>query len=457
LRAVITSSGRSIQYALHIASIAFIAVVAGVLLILQPFPVLHDYPEWMYQGYIAYSLLTDGTPFSGLYQFVHVPVPNAISQSVIAALNVFTSPVAAGKIWLAFYFILASVIGIIATRSHRYGGSLQLIFTLSIVLGPGFWNGYINFQFGLLFFALYLIWAQRGAGFVLVFSLLIYFSHASVFAGFVCYVFASEVFTRRRLSVFLALSPSLILLLWYTATKLSADGGLNESVGSLVQWAQYKLYTLAKQGPFHNFIQTDGESLLATVHGLYLTGFAINFLVALLIGVWLLITVVSVVRRQDTVWRADLLKAASVPAVVITLIVLLVAWLLAGKNNFGVVNLGERFLVVALMLLILHVQCPDWVRRTWAALCVVIGIVTLGSLLILSRETGIYTVDRSADSAELENYVGDIYSNSRHKYFNHRLFIYANLGQYLTDPQDFASPPPIDHQSSIVRVVPTSK
>ncbi len=435
----------------------FILAVAVVLLVVQPFPVLHDYPEWMYQGYIAWSLLSAETTFTGLFELVPVPVPNAISQSAIAVLNFFTSPVAAGKIWLALYFLLAAVIGIVATRSHRHSGSMHLIFTLSIVFGPGFWNGYINFQFGLLFFALYIINTRKSAGYVLLFSVLIYFSHASVFAGFVCYVIVSEWFALRRARVFLALLPGLLLLLWYSFAKFSTADGKNESVGSLFQWAQYKFYTVAKQGPFHNFIQPDGESLLSSVHGLYLAGFAINFLTALLIGLWLLVIFASIVRQRDVEIADERRSVANVSAILVTVAVLLIAWLLAGKNTFGVVNLGERFLVVALMLMIVHLQCPDWIRKCWQSLCIVVGIVTLSSLMVLSRGIGVYTVERSASTSELESYVGDIYKNSRHKYFNHRVFIYANLGQYLIDPAVHASPPPIDHQSSIVRMRKSDK
>ncbi len=407
----------------------------------------------MYQGHIAWSLLTGGTTFSSFFELVQVPVPNAISQSAIAVLNVFTSPVVAGNIWLGLYFILALVVGIIASRSHPDGGSMHLIFTFAIVFGPGFWNGYINFQFGLLFFALYCVCARRSVGSVLLFSLLIYFSHASVFAGFVCFVIASEWFAQRRLQVFTALLPGLLLLLWYSVAKLSVDGGQNESVVSVSQWAQYKIYTMAKQGPFHNFIQPDGESLLAAVHGLYIAGFVINFLVALLIGLWMLFACVSIVRRQNESLITELRSVTNVPAILITTGALVVAWLLAGKNTFGVVNLGERFLVVALMLMLLHFQCPEWIRKIWLSFCIVVAVFTLCCLVVVSRGIGIYTADRSAGALELESYVDDIYKNSRHKYFNHRIFIYANLGQYLIDPAKYTSPPPIDHESSIVRML----
>jgi len=48
--------------------------------------------------------------------------------------------------------------------------------------------------------------------------------------------------------------------------------------------------------------------------------------------------------------------------------------------------------------------------------------------------------------------VRDIYGNSRHKYFNHRLFIYANLGQALHEADPNVAPLPVDHESSIVRM-----
>lgn len=423
-------------------------MIGFVLLFVQPFPVLHDYPEWMYQGYIVFSFLGGADTFTGIYELIPVPVPNAISQAAIAVLNSIVSPVMAGKIWLALYFVFAAFVAVFATRSRINNGAMYLIFTVAIVFGPGFWNGYINFQFGLLFFALFVSFRSPSLICVFIFSILIYFSHASVFAGFVCYVIASEVFAHRRAAVSIVLLPSIALLIWYSVTKLIVEGGQNEGVGSVVQWVQYKFYTLAKQGPFHNFIQPDGESLLASLHGLYMAGFVINFLVAMLIGLWLLVCGWKIIRRQNITLIDD---AGLNAAIIATVLVLLLAWLLAGKNSFGVVNLGERFLIVAIVLLIVRVRCPEWITNAWVSLCVLTGIVTLGSLLILSGSSEAYSVDRSADTTELENYVDDIYKNSRHKYFNHRLFIYANLGQYLTDPGKFSRPPPIDHQSSIVR------
>ena len=424
----------------------FVLALGVILLVIQPFPVLHDYPEWMYQGHIVYSLLSGENPsLNMLYEWVPVPVPNTISQLVIGLLNFTVSPVMAGQIWLAVYLLLAIVSGYLASKDHVHAGSVFWLFTVTIAFGPGFWNGYINFQFGLLLFALFVaVGLRRSLAWVFVFSVLIYFSHASVFAGFVCFVVLAELFNQRRLTTLLALLPGLVLLLWYTMTRFAEGTGKNVALESVSQWIQYKFYTLAKLGPFHNFIRPDGESLLASVHGLYMAGFAVNFVIAMLVGVWLLFIAWQMIRRTDSRLHYSLLFTA---------IVLMLAWLLAGKNSFGVVNLGERFLIVAMMLLIMQIQCPDWIRKSWVALTAVVGVVTLVTLVVLSGYSDKnYTVARSAATTELESYVDDIYQNSRHKYFNHRLTIYASLGQYLATPEAFDKPPLIDHESSIVRI-----
>lgn len=432
-----------------------------VLLLIQPFPVLHDYPEWMYQGHIVWSLLSDAlagpgntsasySTYAGYYEVVPVPVPNAITQVGVALLNMLVTPVWAGKIWLGVYILLALVTAFISFRGHRISGAKQFIFLLTIAFGTGFFNGYLNFQFGVILFTLFVATgSRRSIAWLFIFSLLIYFSHASVFAGFVIYVVISEIFNQRRVTAFFALLPSLLMLLWYTAVKIQTDGEFNAGVGSAMRWVQYKIYTLAKQGPFHNFILPDGQSLLADLHVVYLVGFAINFLVAILIGSWLLSIGWNYLQRTKNNSHGD----AGSHALIATVAILLVLWLLSGTNTLGVVNLGERFLIVALILLLLQLEMPPPQAYIWTLVCFLSASVTVLSLLTLSRSTEIYSVDRSADSAEVTSFVDNIYSNSRHKHFNHRIFIYANLGQYLLQPDEFESPPPVDHESSIVRML----
>ncbi len=431
-------------------------MVGLVLLVWQPFPVLHDYPEWMYQGHIFWSLLSGESTYMGLYEVVPVPVPNAITQIAIALLNIVVSPIWAGKIWLAVYLLLALVTSVAATRRRdtsierqSTGGARQLLFLLIIAFGPGFFNGYINFQFGVLLLALFVIVNARSSVlWILLFSVLLYFSHASVFAGFIIYVVLYELLDQRRVTAFVALMPSVAMLFWYSSVKIMANDGFNTGVGSWMQWLQYKIYTLAKQGPFHNLIQPDGQSFLADLHAIYLIGFGVNFVVAILIGCWFL-SIAWMLLRRKTVSNFD----SGPSAVLISVAILLVMWLIAGSNTFGVVNLGERFLIVALLLLLLQVEMPRWLVNSWTALCFVGGVITLLSLLALGNSAERYVAERSAELTDLNSYVDDIYESSRHKYFNHRLFIYANLGQYLMDPQQFEVPPGVDHESSIIRII----
>lgn len=436
----------------------YLGVIAVVLLLLQPFPVLHDYPEWMYQGHIVYSLITGASRYADMYELVNNPVPNALSQAGIALLNHVVSPVVAGKFWLAVYLLLAALTGILVGRKCH--AVVQVLFIFCIALGSGFWNGYINFQFGLLFFTLFVLSnkATHSVWRILAFSVVIYFSHASVFAAFVIYVAACSFVPERRVTALLALVPTLVLLLWYSVVRVLADSSYNTSVGSLMQWLQYKIYTMAKQGPFHNFILADGQSFLGDVNYLYVTGFVLNFIVVVLIGVWMLFVAWRFIRHQLATKKSKPDHAAHVDketpvhsSVLITVIILLVLWLIAGKNSFGVVNLGERFLVLALLLLLVKTEYPKWIASIWAVLCIGVGFLTLGSLLLLSQSTESYAVQHNAADTELEKYVEDIYRNSRHKYFNHRLFIYADLGHYLRDVDQFDIPPPFDHESSIVR------
>jgi len=180
-------------------------------------------------------------------------------------------------------------------------------------------------------------------------------------------------------------------------------------------------------------------------------GFAVNFIVAGLIGLWLL-------QILLTLGRTGVSKVKPSPAgtnvdAQLTVAVLLTAFLLAGTNTFGVVNLGERFLIVALMIMLLRMHCPAFVRNAWVPLCALVSLGTVLSLWMLSTKADeVYAVSRSGNTAELTTFVDDIYKNSRHKYFNHRIFIYANLGQYLTNPVATVSPPLFDHESSIVRI-----
>lgn len=442
------------QPVLHGLALALVMVVGYCTLVLQPFPVLHDYPEWMYQGWVAHHLLFGDATAVSPFALSHYPVPNSITHFAIAVLNNFLSPIAAGKTWLACYLLYASVLWTLLARRLHSGcdGAVNLLLMVTITFGPGFWNGYANFQFALLLWGTYLLLMQLrrdGPWVHLLLSLLIFFAHAAVFIAFAGLVTARVLLGRLSWRQLVMLMPTIVLFLWYLAATVKVDeiGALN-ALG-LMEWVQYKVYSVAKQGYFHNFILSDGSSLLDSAHGLYLAGVGVNLAVVLVLGMWLLHQVWQFVRAGALTGRSSAYRALDARAFALTLFTLLLLFLLAGKDNFGVVNLGERFLIAALVLAMVCFNYPVPLRRVWTALAAVGAAYTMAAILVVSNlPVEPYAVVRSTTSSTLDGAIGDIYANSRHKLFNHRIYIYADHGIWLQQPgPDFL---PLKHITSFV-------
>ena len=120
-----------------------------------------------------------------------------------------------------------------------------------------------------------------------------------------------------------------------------------------------------------------------------------------------------------------------------------------GKNNFGVVNLGERFLIAALVLGLVQLHWHRYILNAWVLLAVVGAVYAMIATVVIShyplRE---YAVTRSTTSSTLHGAIDDIYANSRHKLFNHRLYIYADHGIWLQQPGTDLLP--LKHATSFV-------
>lgn len=443
------------QQGLLLTTLLMIGGVALALLVLQPFPVLHDYPEWMYQGWLFGQLLSADTAVTGQYALVDHPVPNSLSQFAIGALSLVLPAVTAARLWLALYLCVAAWLLAVLWRRNADGTQVFLLLTV-VVLGPGFWNGYINFQCALLLFATYLLCSRRQLGYTLVFSLLIFFSHAAVFAVMAAYCVATALFDRTvtkpaRIQLLLALIPSLSLLVWYTLALLATYQGSGSASMGFTEWAQYKFYTVAKQGPFHNFILPSGESLLESFDMIYWLGFAANFLFAIGLLLWLLWLIAMLAGRTQNPLRNK--QGGSVLVLAVCIGFCLAVFALTGANTFGVVNLGERFLIVALMLSLLYLRMAQALKVWLAGTAIVVMAYLLVATLHISRQAPQqYSVERSSDTTELADYVDDIYASSRHQYFNHRLFIYADRGLELLKPEPALLE--IDLETSVIRRLP---
>ncbi len=459
------------QTYLHLLTLTLIAIVGFCFVGVQPFPVLHDFPEWMYQGWIAHQLWSgDDTGVSSLFAFADFPVPNSITQFSIATLNSAMSPIMAGKVWLAVYLVYASILWTVLSRqiantgadAKRDDGAINLLLTMTITFGPGFWNGYANFQVALLFWGTYLLAMRlRRDGLLvhLLLSLLIFFSHAAIFIAFTVMVTARVLLGRLSWRYFAAIAPALFMFFWYLLATVRIDkvGPLN-ALG-LLEWVQYKVYTVAKQGYFHNFIVADGSSLLDTVHPLYLFGVGLNLCVAVIIIIWFFYQGWTLFKATEVLsfnkWGMAAAKEEmggnvdSYRVTFVALLTLLLLFLVAGKDNFGVVNLGERFLIAALVLALVQLRCHWLILRTWVVLAVIGALYTMAAVVKLSgHPVEEYAVTRSTTSSTLNGAIDDIYANSRHKLFNHRLFIYADHGIWLQQPG--ADLLPLKHITSFV-------
>jgi len=128
------------------------------------------------------------------------------------------------------------------------------------------------------------------------------------------------------------------MFLWYTALKENyQEDGL--VLSGLWDWFQYKIYTVAKLGPYHNvFLGAEGDLTRAPL--LFYAGVTINLLFALFI----LVLALQVFVRNRLTWLSD-------PAFV-SVAILLVAYPLMPVTVSGVVNIGERFLTIAVLLMV---------------------------------------------------------------------------------------------------------
>jgi hypothetical protein len=123
--------------------------------VFSSFPVLQDYPEWVYQGYVLAGL------FRGLPQFtdnfaIHVyPIPNSFCQLLLGiTVTIVRDPIIAAKLVLLFYCSLSFVLAAnILYNSGRL--ALSFAFLATFAFSGTFWNGFLNFQFGLVFLGFY--------------------------------------------------------------------------------------------------------------------------------------------------------------------------------------------------------------------------------------------------------------------------------------------------------------
>jgi hypothetical protein len=363
---VLPPSRSSVSPSTALAAAMLLAVV--VALNFTPWLPLQDFNEWGYQGFIGAQLLQHH--LTTQFAFVSFPVPNALIQTVLTCLDLVLAPSASTRLIANLYTVLALALAWALARRYRpaHPTSLFLVLLICIYFNASFWSGYLNFQFGLLIFSAWLLCEPRTRArpaVVLAFSLLAFFTHAIVW-GALLLMMGVEACRDRKLLARLPALLSVGLFGWYLVAKAPPQGFASIEHPSLLWTLTYKLYTVAKFGPYHNFVFSDAPHTgIARVE--HLAGSAFNLLCApalIAIVIWAL---------REAWRRKDVTTLASVAA-------LLALYLALPPIVADVINPGERALCLVLLLCFVSAPACRFVDRLFDTLS--IGAVVLVICLI---------------------------------------------------------------------------
>lgn len=412
---------------------------AGLLilwLIAQPLPPLQDYMDWVFQGWVGAELLQGSPPVAAHYVPVSYPVPNATSQGLLALLTLAVGPLPAAKVLAGCALAaFAAISWFLARRMepHR-AGVLAFVLFLSFGANSAFWDGYINYQISILVFVGLLLFRDRlSLPSLALWTLVLFFSHAATFAAWVLLVGFEALANKERRARCLSLLPGLLLLGWYALERRTpvADQGAGTPVStSLLRHLAYKAYTLSKLGPFHNLVDFADQSLKDRAHAFYLAGVGLNLLFAGLLVAALLPGLRRLLRTRP---RDPLLWTSGVLALL---------FLVLPPKSFGVVNLGERLLYPALLLLLLAVRRLPGVPVLAAVGFVGAGFTAFQFLRMpVTQATGALSVTAESSPANTLSY-------DRYGLYSSRLYQFDEYRVFLERP-DLQHLPPIGFDTSL--------
>ncbi|TCZ63631.1 hypothetical protein [Roseicella aquatilis] len=359
---------------------AIILVVMGIAaaVMLMPYPPLMDFLEWVYQGKIL-ALLLSGNDL-GPIRIAQYPVPNSTSQVILGLLCLVMPASMAASVFLLGFIAAASLVAwsLAARYQPALAGPLCLILMVSIFFCAPFWNGFANYGLALVLFGGFLLLPENrrvDPGPVLLFSLVIFFTHLTVFVAFLVLVGLQALALRRIVAAGLAVVPSILLAGWY---YLALDRGrldpgeptVGQQSGQFLfdaaKYLAYKLYTFTKIGPYHNFVFSAGGDVVVRPP-VYWAGVAVNGLYALLCLALLGLGLRDALRNRSA--RFVPLAAAAV---------LGLAFLLMPAGRL-IANTGERFMYPALLLLLLSLPLHRGLTRLMGGIAVLL-LVSLTSL-----------------------------------------------------------------------------
>ncbi|MFP6556767.1 hypothetical protein WJ542_00285 [Paraburkholderia sp. B3] len=307
-----------------------------------PYVPLQDYNEWVYQGFVAEQLLRGH--LTSQFVFATFPVPNSAAQALLCLLNFVVSPLLAARVVASLYVIAAITLAWRIAEKTSPAQQIGYFFVLLVCVyfNTPFWNGYINYQIGILLLSAWLLLDPKTRAkplWVLVFTLGAFFTHAAIWAA-ILLTMTIDALRRRVFTPYLPALVSLGLFAWYVARKPASTVPEPLQQAGLLHAAGYKLYTVAKLGPYHDFLYADGASSPIEAVGHY-AGCAVNFAVAA--GLLCLLCL--------ALWRALARPGvrAQVADVTLAVAVLLALFVAMPAVMADVVNPGERMLYPAVL------------------------------------------------------------------------------------------------------------
>lgn len=349
---------------------AALLLAAGLILI-TPISPLQDFNEWIYQGAAVHGVLA-GHP--GMFVIKPWPVPNAVCQVLLAMLMFVLSPLAAGKLFLIAYVL---GFGTVCWRLCRRpgGGTDRAAFALLVcvaVLNTDFWNGYLNFQLGLMLLMLHLLWVRDGRRLPwwheALFALLMFFTHALTLAMLGVHIgwraAQQRGLVRGTLRVIAVMLPALVLLAWYSRADRDYGEYIPGQGRGILGMLMFKAYTLAKYGPYQNMVFGAVGDAQRRIW-LYALGCAVNIAFAVVAFLPLLVSSLATLRARRAFPE------------IMTALTGVIAFFVLPSTMFGVVNIGSRMLVPAVLFAL--ASTPDWrgLRRYAAAMACVLPLLIL--------------------------------------------------------------------------------
>lgn len=345
------AAGRVLYAAIGLAMVALMLAAERVYLL--------DLPYWVYEGAaLRAKWLGEAVGAAAIYPVKPYPVPNSAAQVVLALLVGPLGGVGAGKVaaagvlaacWASFYAL--------CTRLHGETGVWRaLVLAATLGASASFWNGYLNFQLGLAVLAWYgAVRARHGlaarpsAVVTAAFGVGLFFCHSVPFAAFALGA-GLEALWRRDARLVAAMAPAGLLTLGYVLAR-GAEVPVSVPFPDFVTAVLYKGYTVLKLGPFVHFVGPTGAGTLDAVPALYAALLALAALVVLALAGLGVRGATRLARASDAESRARLAVVGLAVGLAVLALPIPPVWL-------SVVNLGERLLAVALLLVVAVVPVP---------------------------------------------------------------------------------------------------